>query len=456
LPPVVNKIRQYQKEGVLGIEAFGDRTLLADDMGLGKTLQALHWLRRGRPRGLLPAMIVCPSGVKYMWQREALNQCGLTSQVIEGRYKKGRSLETDVDLYILNYDILPSWVEPLLQANIRTCVADECHTLCNPDTARSRAADKLFKAPQVVAALGISGTPINNRPGEFWHILHLLRPDMFDSRLAFGMSYCEPRWEKNSWTYNGSRDELGLHNLLVNNIMIRRLKTDVALELPEKTRTVQVLELSDPAEYERAAKDVILWLKKQNAAKAKRASRSATLARVGYLRRLAAELKTPAALDWVADTVDQVGKMILFTCHDKMLQAVLDRWPDTPFIDGGVKAIDRQHRIDKFQSTNQPLIVGQVVAMGAGCTLTAASHTAMMEMDYRPAIMCQAEDRDHRIGQHVPTFDHYLVGRGTVEEKMCRLLQDKQDIISTIMDGRSDIYNLNIFDLLVEELQSGK
>jgi SWI/SNF-related matrix-associated actin-dependent regulator 1 of chromatin subfamily A len=455
LPPVANVPRDYQKQGVLGIEAFDDRALLADDMGLGKTLQACHWLRRGRPRGLLPAVIVCPSGVKYMWAREAFNNCGLTSQVIEGRYKKGRELETDVDLYILNYDILPSWVDPLLRADVHTCVADECHQLCNPDTARSRAADKLFKAPQVVGALGISGTPINNRPGEFWHILHLIRPDLFGSRLAFGQLYCEPRFEKGQWVYNGSRDELGLHHMLISTVMIRRLKTDVALELPEKTRVVHVLELSDPAEYKRAADDVILWLKKQNAARAARASR-ATVSKVGYLRRLAAHLKTPAALQWVEDTVDQVGKLILFTCHDKMLQAILDIWPDTPFIDGGVKAVDRQRKIDKFQTTNQPLIVGQVVAMGAGCTLTAASHTGMLEMDYRPAIMCQAEDRDHRIGQHVPTFDHYLVGRGTVEERICRLLQDKQDVISTIMDGSVDIYSLNIFDLLVEELSNAK
>lgn len=451
MPPVA-KPREYQKQGVLAIEGFGDRCLLADDMGLGKTLQACHWLRRGRPRGLLPAVIVCPSGVKYMWAREAFNNCGLTSQVIEGRYKKGRELESDVDLYILNYDILPSWVPVLLAANIRTCVADECHALCNPETARSRAADALFKAPQVVGALGISGTPINNRPGEFWHILHLLRPEMFGSRLAFGMDYCEPRFEKDRWVYNGSRNPLGLHEMLVNNIMVRRLKTDVALELPEKTRVVHVLELSDDKEYKKAADDVILWLKKQNAAKAARAARSATLSKVGYLRRLAAHLKTPAALQWIEDTVDQVGKLILFTCHDKMLKAVLDVWPDTPYIDGSVKAIDRQRKIDKFQTTSQPLIIGQVVAMGAGCTLTAASHTAMLEMDYRPAIMCQAEDRDHRIGQHVPTFDHYLIGRGTVEERMCRLLQDKQDIISTIMDGTVDIYSLNIFDLLVEEL----
>lgn len=437
---------------MLAIEAFGDRALLADDMGLGKTLQACHWLRRGRKRGLLPAVILCPASVKYNWQREAYEQCGMTSTVIEGRWKKGKQANTDTDLQILNYDILPGWSDKLIEAGIRTVAADECHTLCNPENIRSRHAAALFHSPSVVGALGISGTPINNRPGEFWHILNLLRPDLFDSRLAFGFAYCTPKYEKNILTYPGSRNESQLHELLVSAVMVRRLKSDVALELPEQTRVVYSLPLSDPKEYKLAATDVVAWLKKTNAAKALRAQRNKALSAVGYLRRLAAQLKAPAALDWVQAASDEVGKMVLFTCHDFMLQAVLERWPGTPFIDGSVNARERQLRMDKFQRTSEPFIVGQIVAMGSGVTLHSACHTAMLEMDFRPAVMLQAEARTHRIGQHFPTFSYYLTGHGTVEERVCRLLQEKQDVISKIMDGECSVYDLNIYDLLLAEL----
>ena len=446
------KLRDYQKAGVMAIEKFGDRALLADDMGLGKTLQACHWLRRGASRGLLPAVIICPASVKYNWQHEAYEQCGLTSTVIEGRAKKDAVVNTDTALQIINSDILPSWTAKLLATGPRTIVADECHTFCNPEATRSKHAAQLFHAPSVKGALGISGTPINNRPGEFWHILNLLRPDIFDSRLAFGFDYCTPKYEKDKMTYPGSRNELQLHELLTSTLMIRRLKSDVALELPEQTRVVYTLPLSDPKEYKVAAADVVAWLKKTNAAKALRAKRNKALSAVGYLRRLAARLKTPAALDWLEEAVDSVGRMVLFTCHDQMLKAVLERWPGTPYIDGTINARERQARMDKFQRGGSPFIVGQVVAMGSGVTLHAASHTVMLEMDFRPAVMLQAEARTHRIGQHFPTFSYYLTGQGTIEERICRILQEKQDVISQIMDGTTDAYELNIYDLLLKEI----
>lgn len=447
--PVKVEPRQYQKEGVLTIEALGDRALLADDMGLGKTLQALHWLRRAARRGLAPAVVVCPAIVKYMWAREAVAQVGLRAVVINGKFKKGRDFE-EGDVYILNPDILPGWVPSLLARGVRLVVLDECHAYTNPETHRSRAAAALCHDKGVAGVLGISGTPLQNRPGELWHILHMIRPDMFPSRLDYGYLFCCPAYDGGRWTYPGSRNEDLLHTMLKEQVMIRRLKTDVALELPPKTRQVFNFPLSDPKEYSRAAEDVVKWLRSFSQLKAVRAERNKCLAQFGELRRLAARLKMPAVLDWVEeDVLPQVGKVVLFACHTTTINSVLERWPDAIVIDGSVPAAERQRRIDRFQTMPDPVIVGQVVAMGVGATLTAASHTVMLEMDLRPAIMCQAEDRTHRIGQTDPVWCYYPVGENTIEERVCRLLQSKQETISMVLDGAM-VYNLNIFDLLMK------
>lgn len=118
----MTKLLPFQNEGVLGIYHFAGRALLADEQGLGKTIQALDWIRR-LPK-LRPAIIVCPSSVKYSWQSEASNHFGLRTEVIEGRAKKKSRLPGNIS--IINYDILASWVKVIRRARPQVLVLDEC------------------------------------------------------------------------------------------------------------------------------------------------------------------------------------------------------------------------------------------------------------------------------------------------------------------------------------------
>ena len=195
----------FQKECVIEIERFEGRALISCEMGLGKTLISLWWAKRHD--NSLPAVIVCPASVKYHWEQEA-KRVRLQSMVLEGRRS---SRLPDADLIILNYDILRYWFGRLREMKPQTIIADECQMVAN-QTKRTRAFVKLCKG--VPHVLGLSGTPLVNRPIELWTILHTIRPDAFKSRMTYAHRYCAPQLIPWGWKYQGATHTRELHRIL--------------------------------------------------------------------------------------------------------------------------------------------------------------------------------------------------------------------------------------------------
>jgi len=188
----------YQKIGVRAIEDFGGRALLADDMGLGKTPQALWFLKRQK-LDTLPALIICPSSVKYQWRDMAREHFGMEAVVLEGRtVPEVYTPEYNrPPLTIINPDILAAWLPCLLQMGIQTIVLDECQMFQNPTSKRTKAAFTLCK--NIPHVLGMSGTPLLNTPSNIWPVLHMIRPDIFPGFYSFAHKYCGPRRTKWGW-----------------------------------------------------------------------------------------------------------------------------------------------------------------------------------------------------------------------------------------------------------------
>lgn len=448
----------FQIKGARFIHKVGGRGLIADEPGLGKTLQSLLYLDR-HPE-LRPAVTICPASVKYNWQREASTHFGMLSEVLEGtRPPDYGAIRTGTPLLILNYEILspskrgPGWLDFIInKIKPRVVIVDEAHYVKSPTAVRTKAVRKLCIATQHVMCL--TGTPITNIPAELWSILNILRPDEYPSFWEFARRYCHPRRTPWGWDFSGSSNLDELHERL-KSIMIRRKKEDVLKDLPDKTRTILPLDLSNRAEYVKAEKDFMGWLRMRSPGKVKRAERAERLVKAGYLKRLAAKLKLPQVIEWTENFLaESDGKLVLFGVHKKVIHTLYDRFKHlSVVVDGGVTGKDRQRAVDQFQ--NNPkirLFIGNIQAAGIGLTLTAASTLAFMELGWTPGSLLQAEDRIHRIGQKNAANIYYLVAKSTIEEKLLAVVQRKSDIFTAAIDGKQTNKQFNVFDLLMKEL----
>ena len=447
---------EYQKQSIRRMEKFfldGKGCLLADEMGLGKTLTCLWWWER-HPEAR-PGLVVCPASAKYVWEHEALNNLGIRPYVVEGTLPRPSVLrKLRPELVIVNYDVLSCWLPFLKQCRFRTLFIDEAHYCKSSTTKRTKAVRAIAK--EIKHVIAISGTPLMNRPIELFSSLQMVRPDVFRSRIAFAHEYCKPRWTPWGWNYNGACRIPELHDLLEHVCMIRHLKRDVLKELPEKTRRVLPLAMSDETEYREATDSFLSWIGKTNPARLLTAKRAETLVKLGELRRLAARLKLRAAVNWTNEWLESYldEKIILFAIHRKMIEALARRVrAKSIVIDGSVAGRRRKAVVEQFQRDRSTRVcIGNIKAMGVAVTLTASSTAAFCELDWVPGNMMQAEDRIHRIGQTKPSWIWWLVAAGTIEEDLCEILERKQRVVSGVLDGDASTDDLDVYRQLIERI----
>lgn len=441
----MTKLYKYQKQGVRELHALDGRALLADEMGLGKTLQALTYARR-----MEPVIIVCPASLKYNWEREAALHYGIGAEVLEGtRPPAKQRLTTHHPMVVINYDILPHWLDHLIREKPQCVILDEVHYCKNKTAKRTKAVKKLCQGAEHV--IGLSGTPMTNRPSELWSILNIIRPDLFPAFFPYAMRYCKARKRPWGWEFKGATNMPELNKILRENVMIRRLKKDVLKDLPDKQRSVVTFDLDNWDEYQAANDDLISWLATQSKTKAKKAAKAEKVVQFGYLKRLAIKGKYLAACDWIDQFFEETGrKLVLFAVHRAVMKWLHSRYPNSVVVNGDVVGRRRQLAVDKFN--NDPecrLFIGQLKAAGAGINLQkGASDLAFMELGWTPSDHTQAEDRIHRIGQKNGAQCYYLVARGTIEEMLCGVIQTKQGVVDQALDG-ADI-NSSSFDVYDE------
>ena len=191
-------------------------------------------------------------------------------------------------------------------------------------------------------------------------------------------------------------------------------------------------------------------------AKALKARKAKYLVRMGYLKRLAAELKMKAVCDWVDTFLEDTDeKLVLFAIHRKVITILQERYgKKSVVIDGSTKKRMRQLMVDKFQENPRcRLFIGQLTAAGVGINLTAASTVAFVELSWVPSEHTQGEDRCHRIGTVNPVSIYYLIAKGTIEEKLCKVIQAKQRVLNRTLDGAATkVSNLDVYTQLEKEL----
>lgn len=373
------------------------RCLLADEMGLGKTVQVLS-LAQELP-GIQKVLIVCPASLKLNWIREMktwapkfLNRHSVLS---------GASIGSPSDFTVVNYDILSGRIDELAAVKWDLVVADEAHNLKNTQAKRSSAFfGNLINANRLIL---LSGTPIPNRPKELWPLLRALDETEWEDREKFEARYCGGHYGDRGWWADGSTN-LGELNAKLQPFMLRRLKKDVLLELPDKFYQTVELETKD------------VWSERDEI----------TLDEMATLRREEGLAKVSSVCEHLEELLVERKKVVVFHYHREVGLALFNHFPSSVWVHGGTENGTRQTLVDRFQNeVGTELFIGQIQAAGEGITLTASDTVCFAELDWVPGRMKQAEDRLHRVGQKANVLVQHLVGEGTFDAWMSELLIKK-------------------------------
>jgi SWI/SNF-related matrix-associated actin-dependent regulator 1 of chromatin subfamily A len=413
---------EFQKYGI----AFGllnKKIILADDMGLGKSLQALIIAEKSKK---LPCLIVCPNSLKLNWQKEIRETLGKESIIL--RKQKGKNEDTDIesDFYIVNYESLHNFKNFIVNKNIQIMIFDESHFIKNYKAKRTQTCLNLSKQAEYIIAL--TGTPILNRPHELVTQLDLIgKLDDLGGFWGYSQEFCNSKEEEWGWDNSGSSNLTKLSIKLRESCLIRREKTEVLKDLPEKRRSIIPIEISNFKDYEKKLKEFNLTPKTEKSKRATLFHECNILSALGKMN----ELKS-----FVDEFIFSNEKVVIFAKHKKILKKLQDIFPDSLRIMEEDNVDVRFYNSVEFQKNKEKKIIicGLDVAY-FGFDLFASSNVIFTEFDYVDEKNKQAEDRLCRIGQRNSVNAWYLVADKTNDERILKITRTKKDITDDVKNG---------------------
>jgi superfamily II DNA or RNA helicase len=439
------ELRPYQRRGVDWLSFLreaGLGALLADDMGLGKTLQALCALR-GR------SLVVAPTSVLHNWADEARRfRPGLRVAVYHG---PGRALDPEADLTVTSYALLRLDRERLAAQAWDTVVLDESQAVKNPASQVARAAFSL----RASFRLALSGTPVENRLEELWSQMRFLNPGLLGEEAGFRRRYARPIAAGEAIPARRLRRRL-------RPFLLRRLKSEVAPELPPRSDVVLRCELG---EEERRVYQAVRAATREEVVRKLRAGGGALEALEALLRlRQAAchpslvpghEAESSAKLDLLLTSLETAAaaghRALVFSQWTSLLDLVEPRLGAAGIghlrLDGATR--DRAGVVAGFRAEGgPPVLLASLKAGGTGLNLSEADHVFILDPWWNPFAEDQAADRAHRIGQERPVLVYRLVAAETVEERILELQRRKRALASLATDEAVAARELTRDDLL--------
>jgi superfamily II DNA or RNA helicase len=468
-------LRPYQKQGVAWLHflrANGFGGILADEMGLGKTLQTLAFLRTlpiaGRTSAWLcrlpietaaeaepdlrsgsrlPHLIICPTSLVFNWVAEAKKFTpDLKVLALHGPERHGRFDEIAAsDIVVTSYALIRRDAEKYRGLEFDTVALDEAQHIKNRQTQNAQA----VKAVRARHRIVLTGTPLENSVLDLWSIFDFLMPGYLGSAKDFRERYELPiAKEKNAEAQSRLARRL-------RPFMLRRLKREVAADLPAKIEQVSYCELTPDQRgvyqqvIEASRKEVLEAVGAQGVAK----SRMVVLTALLRLRQVCCDLRLlkldnvkPAnasgKLDLFGELLEEVidggHRVLVFSQFTSMLTLLRERLAaeeiDHCYLDGSTH--NRAAVVERFQTNAAiPVFLISLKAGGVGLNLTGADTVIHFDPWWNPAVEDQATDRAHRIGQSKVVTSYKLITRDTVEEKILVLQNRKREIIqATIGD----------------------
>lgn len=453
-PPLGNLesvLRPYQKQGVAWLQFLrenGFGGILADEMGLGKTLQTLAFLRvvREKEPGAAPMLIVCPTSLVFNWLAEAKKFTPeLKVLALHGPERHAAFAQiNESDIVITSYALARRDADRYREFEFDTVVLDEAQHIKNRQTQNAQA----VKAVKSKHRLVLTGTPLENSVLDLWSIFDFLMPGYLGTAKDFRERYELPIAK--------ARDASAQQRLArrLRPFLLRRLKKDVAADLPARIEQVSFAELTPEQRgvyqqvIEASRKEVLEAVGAQGLAK----SRIVVLTALLRLRQVCCDLRLlnldnidPATAsgklemfaELLEEAIDGGHRVLVFSQFVKMLALLKEKLAaegiEFCYLDGSTT--NRGAVVERFQNSTIPVFLISLKAGGVGLNLTGADTVIHFDPWWNPAVEDQATDRAHRIGQSKVVTSYKLITRDTVEEKILLLQNRKREIIRSTISG---------------------
>ncbi|WP_300692661.1 DEAD/DEAH box helicase [uncultured Bacteroides sp.] len=453
-------LRNYQEDGfqwIVRLNSWGAGACLADDMGLGKTIQTIAFLLYKANEGA--SLVIAPASVIPNWRNELQRFAPTLKISILNESTDRRTLidtEAGGSVILSTYGLLVTEEEALVSKKWNVVCLDEAHTIKNRDTKMSKVAMRL----QADNKLILTGTPIQNHLSELWNLFAFITPGMLGSYEQFSRKYITPIEQE------GNKEKQRQLKRIVSPFMLRRTKTEVLEELPEKMEIILPVELSEKemSIYE------ALRLEAKKEIETTSSVNVSTLAAITRLRQAACAmyLTNPALgtscskIQMLVSLINEIkegnNRVLIFSQFTSFLELVrrtLDEANEKYlYLDGSTNMKQREKMVKQFQQGECPLFLISLKAGGLGLNLTGANYVIHLDPWWNPAIEQQATDRAYRIGQQKKVTVYHLIAQHTIEEKILRLHHTKRNLADSLIEGNNISHKLTekeLLELLTEE-----
>jgi hypothetical protein len=456
LVPVLRDYQQYGYQWMKTLAHYRFGGILADDMGLGKTLQSIAFLLSELPdirQNGLPALIVAPASLTYNWLNELKKFSPEINAVIADGHLTKRSWilknAAKADVIITSYPLLRRDIQLYAKKSFHTLILDEAQTIKNHATQTAQAVTIL----QARYRFALTGTPVENVLEDLWSIFGTVFPGLFPGKKAF---------------HDLPRETIAKR---ARPFLLRRLKSDVLKELPEKIESLQACELLPEqkklyvAYLARLQKEALKHLTHDGFGN----NRIKILAGLTRLRQLCchpslfvegyegSSAKFEQLLEIIEECRSSGKRMLVFSQFTQMLGLIGRElgYQGVPYfyLDGHTPVSQRVDLCNKFNEGEREIFLISLKAGGTGLNLTGADTVILYDLWWNPAVEQQAADRAHRIGQKNVVQVIRLVTQGTVEDKMYELQQKKKNLIDEVIqpgqEGLSTLTEQDIREILM-------
>lgn len=439
-------LRDYQEKGVRWLQMlhhYGFGGILADDMGLGKTLQTIAFLTSQVTEDSR-VLILAPSGLIYNWADEFRKFAPQLDLAVVHGLKANREaiLSENHQIYVTSYATFRQDSELYQEMAFDFLFLDEAQVMKNAQTKIAQSL-RQFVVPAVFA---LSGTPIENHLGELWSIFQIVLPGLLPSKKEF-MKLPADRVAQ-----------------FIKPFVMRRKKEEVLTELPDLIEVVYKNELEDQQKAIYLAQ--LQQMRDRLAQVTDQEFQRSRVEILSGLMRLRQICDTPALfmndyqgasgkLDSLRDLLLQVAdgghRVLIFSQFKGMLEKIEQELPDlglTSFkITGSTPAQDRQEMTKIFNQGERDIFLISLKAGGVGLNLTGADTVILVDLWWNPAVEAQAIGRAHRMGQERKVEVYRLITRGTIEEKIQELQEQKKHLVSQVLDGTESRASLSLAEI---------
>jgi SNF2 family DNA or RNA helicase len=450
-------LRDYQKFGFKWLKTlafYGLGGILADDMGLGKTLQIISIILADKiENGIKPSLIVVPTSLVYNWCAEVEKFApGLKIIAISGnkeeRLAQLKSIH-EYDLVVTSYPLIRRDIDEYKEYKFRYCILDEAQHIKNPNSVNARSVKQVLSEKH----FALTGTPIENSLTELWSIFDFVMPGYLFSHSKFFQKYEAPISKGEG---KHELEDLGKH---IKPFLLRRLKTDVLKELPEKIENRMVAELTDEQKkvYIAYLEKIKGEIDKEIAENGFEKSQMKILAGLTRLRQICCHPtlfledytgesgKLQMLQEVVQDSIEGGHRILLFSQFTSML-SIIKSWFDNEkieylYLDGSTPSLERGKLVKNFNEGQSKVFLISLKAGGTGLNLTGADMVIHYDPWWNPAVEDQATDRAYRIGQKKRVHAIKLITKGTIEEKIYKLQERKRELINAVIQPGETLLN---------------